>query len=75
MKAMAEREGRRRRWRLRRSVSYTGYVGLFSALLKHLVSNDTLDYFQPQLRGLLRAGDTVSSTLGEAMYEAYDKMI
>lgn len=75
MKAMAEREGRRRRWRLRRSVSYTRYVGLFSALLKHLVSNDTLDYFQPQLRGLLRAGDTVSSTLGEAMYEAYDKMI
>ena len=75
MKAMSEREGRRRSWRQRRPVSYAGYVKIFSELLKHLESSDTLDYFQPQLRRLLRAGDILSSTLGEALYVAYDTII
>lgn len=70
MKAMLERKFHRG-WRRGRPVnSYTGYVNIFSELLKHLESNDTVDYFQPQLRKLLRESDSVSQSLGDAMHEA-----
>lgn len=76
MEAMTERRSDRG-WgwkRGRYGFSYTGYVALLTELLNHLESNDTLDYFQPQLRKLIRDGDSVSHALGDAMREACGRM-